>query len=298
MQWLIIVLVSYFILAISSIVDKFFLSKVFTHSLVYVIWVSLMSLVVFVLAPSTQWIGWYWLMVSLMTGAIFTLSLHLLYTALQRGEASRVVPLIGGAMPVIVFLVSWTFNLEDFTPKKIIAFVCLLLGSVLMTIMPGPKNKLTRIKGAYWALGGSLSFAIFFLLTQYIFDHQSFIDGLVWPRVGTALVIVILMLFKNNRHLLLVRFRTLHIKMRLGIISNQALAAAGFLGQNYAIDMGGSLSLITALQGIQYVFILLFAAILTWKFPHMIKEIISQKIIIQKIIALLLIVVGLYYITF
>ena len=47
MEWLIIVLVSYFILAISSIVDKFFLSKAFMHSIVYVIWVSLMSLVVF-----------------------------------------------------------------------------------------------------------------------------------------------------------------------------------------------------------------------------------------------------------
>lgn len=305
MNWLPIVLIAYFVLAISALVDKFLVSKVFTHAMIYVMWVSFLSLGAFLLIPgypslglpAVSWIGWGWFWISLLTGAIFTGALWLMYTALQRGEASRVIPFIGGAVPIIIFLISLIFELETFSQTKILAFALLITGSILITIMPNKRRKIARFRGMLTSTAASLAFAIFFLLTRFIFDAHNFVDGLVWPRVGTLVVLIVLLFFHHNRELLIRKFRKLSPKLRFGIISNQGLAAIGFLGQQYAIDLGGSLSLITALQGIQYAFILIFAAIATWKFPKMIEEKISKKIIIQKVLALGLIIIGLYFIS-
>lgn len=306
--WLIVVLVSYFVLAISTLIDKFFLSKVLGSSSFYVLWVSILSLSAFLVIPfpslmrwmrvpvsDLSWIGWYWFGIALITGAIFTLSLYLLYTALQKGETSRVVPLVGGGMPIIIFLVSYALNIETFNQQKLTAFAFLLLGSILISLMPSKKKLIQLDAGLWWALGASLAFATFFLLTKYMFWQHSFIDGIVWPRVGTLIVIVISMFWKLNRKHLAHPFKRINWHLRFGLIANQGLAAVGFLGQNYAIKLGGSLSLIAALQGAQYVFILVLAAIVSWRFPKLFKEQVSTNIIIQKVIALVLIMIGLYY---
>src|SRR3989344_7784787 len=151
--WLSVILVSYFILAISTLIDKFFLSKVLGSSSFYVLWVSILSLSAFLVIPfpsllrlmkvpvmDLTWIGWYWFGLAVITGAVFTLSLYLLYTALQKGEASRVVPLVGVGMPVIIFIVSYIFQVEIFTLPKLTAFLFLLVGSILITVMPSKKK--------------------------------------------------------------------------------------------------------------------------------------------------------------
>jgi hypothetical protein len=50
---------------------------------------------------------------------------------------------------------------------------------------------------------------------------------------------------------------------------------------------------INALQGVQYVFLLIFAIILSFKLPKILKEEISREIIFQKVAAILLIGAGL-----
>jgi drug/metabolite transporter (DMT)-like permease len=307
-SWVAVILVSYAILAISTLVDKFFLSKVVASSTFYVIWVSALSLVVFLAAPAATWIGWYWLTICLINGALFTLSLALLYKALQIGETSRVVPVVGGSTPLITFIISYAFGIEHFDPHTLLAFALLLGGTVLMSIMPPERTKKVKKSSAwfFWSVSAGLSFAVFFLMTQYIFSHQTyspygldttFINGIVWPRLGTLLVLIIMFFWKRNRQLVAHPFKSMGWRMRFGLIGNQALAAVGFLGQNYAIRLAESkLSIILALQGAQYGFILLLAALASWKHPHLLKESLGTQIIILKVLALILIGVGFYYI--
>ena len=306
MSWLPIVILSYLVLAVSTLVDKFFLSQVIASSRFYVMWVSALSVLAFLAAPAASWIGWDWFVIACIAGAVFTLSLALLYKALKVGEASRVAPLVGGSIPLIIFLFSLIFRLELFTTHTIIAFISLLLGTILITIMPDNKRQHTDRHWMWWSLGAGISFAAFFLLTKLVFSNQTsingfdntFINGIVWPRVGTLVVLIVMMFWKKNRSLLAHPFSKVSWKLRWSLISNQALAAFGFLGQNYAIKLGGSLSLITALQGVQYAFILLLAALASWKTPQVLKEYVSFNIIMQKIAALVLIAIGLYYSAF
>ncbi len=307
-SWIAVVLVAYAILAISTLVDKFFLSKVVASSTFYVIWVSALSLVVFIMAPAATWIGWGWLVICLVNGALFTLSLALLYKALQIGETSRVIPVIGGSTPLITFIVSYLLQPEKFAWQTILAFCLLLAGTVLLSVMPSdpkrPKDK--SLAWFYWSLSAGLSFSIFFLLTERIFAHTTisaygldttFINGIVWPRLGTLLVLIVMLMWKSNRQLVAHPFRTISWKMRSGLLGNQALAAVGFLGQNYAIRLAESkLPIILALQGAQYGFILLLAGLASWKHPHLLTEHISKQIIAMKVLALILMAIGFYYI--
>jgi len=73
------------------------------------------------------------------------------------------------------------------------------------------------------------------------------------------------------------------------------LGATGAMLQNYAVAIG-SVSLVTSLQGLQYVFLLVLTLFGTLLFPRVIKENISWRILSRKVIAIIFIVIGLYFI--
>ena len=78
-------------------------------------------------------------------------------------------------------------------------------------------------------------------------------------------------------------------------LSSQAGGASAGILQNWAIALAplAYVAFINALQGVQYVFLLIFAVLFSWKFPQLLKEQISKEIILQKVTAISLIGSGL-----
>lgn len=99
---------------------------------------------------------------------------------------------------------------------------------------------------------------------------------------------LLLLFFPTNRRTIFDTTRAIKIKTVGLFFSNKALAGIAFILLNYAIFLG-SVTLVNALQGIQYVFLLIIAIIISFKFPHILREQISRQIIVQKSIAILLI---------
>lgn len=312
MSWLYIIIVSYFILSISNLVDKIFLSKIVTQSIVYAIWVSILSILVVILlaidigfnqaagghaslfGDLTLMTPWF-IVISVFLGVLFTLAIYLLYSALQRGEASRVIPLIGGSMPVLIY--AMTFYYDPLDSKRLIAFIFLVAGTVLISLTPKDSHETHKKHGVRLAIGASLSFALYFVLTQYLFRQQGFINGLVWPRLGSAFVVMLLFFNKNIRTLMIQSLQPLSRRLRGTWLANQALGALGFVGQQYVISIPGvSVALISALQSMQYVFILIFASSMSFFKPQLLREYISPAVIVQKLLALVFIGVGLYFV--
>ena len=71
------------------------------------------------------------------------------------------------------------------------------------------------------------------------------------------------------------------------------LAVAAFILLNYAISLG-SVALINALQGAQYVFLIFIILALSEQYPRILREELSHRILLQKFIGVALIAVGLY----
>jgi len=68
---------------------------------------------------------------------------------------------------------------------------------------------------------------------------------------------------------------------------------------NVAIAISiGATAIINSLQGIQYVFVLLIVVFMSKKFPKVIKEELTKRVLIQKIIATVLIIIGVALIAF
>lgn len=74
--------------------------------------------------------------------------------------------------------------------------------------------------------------------------------------------------------------------------ANKTLSGIAFALLNYAIAIG-SVTLVNAMQGLQYVFLLIMVAILSYKYPNILTEAVSRKSLTQKIIAVTLIGLGL-----
>ena len=71
------------------------------------------------------------------------------------------------------------------------------------------------------------------------------------------------------------------------------MGTGGGLMQNYAIAIG-SVTIVSALQGVQFVFVLILSVIFSVYFPKVIKETITIPILLQKLFAIILISLGLY----
>ena len=79
--------------------------------------------------------------------------------------------------------------------------------------------------------------------------------------------------------------------------TGQATGALGFVLVNYAISLA-SVSLVNAMQGVQYGFLLLMVGLLGRKFPKILSERLSGGVLAQKIIAIALISAGIGFIAF
>jgi len=66
------------------------------------------------------------------------------------------------------------------------------------------------------------------------------------------------------------------------------------LFQNYAIAIG-SVTMVNALQGTQYAFLLILTILLSVRFPKILKEDVSESKIVLKIASLILISIGLFF---
>ena len=105
MSWLLLAIGAYLILAIVNLADKFLLDKFLPSAKAYTFLVGAMGVAVIVIAPwFLEWPGWSLFLGNILVGALFPGALLLLYKALRDGEASRIITLIGGLVPVFTIV--------------------------------------------------------------------------------------------------------------------------------------------------------------------------------------------------
>jgi drug/metabolite transporter (DMT)-like permease len=311
MSWILVALLAYFFLAIANLFDKFLVDNVLSSSKAYAFIACLMGALVFVAAPwFLKWPGYNWLLFNLLSGAIFAAALWFLYEALRRGEASQTLVFIGGLTPVFSILFSILFFKEHYTNTEWIGIVALLVGILIVAFLPRNRNFLSRVlaklkiqegiskSSLLLALLSALAYAIYFVSTKYAYSAQPFASVFMWNRLGAALFVLIFLIRKSDREQIAKAFKKpkhSNANNKYLVVFNQILGSFGFILQNYAIFLG-SVALVNAFQGVQYAFLLLVSSVLAVLSPKLLKETFSVKIFIQKLAAVLIIGIGLYFI--
>lgn len=295
MLWLIIIILAYFLLAISALGDEYLLGGP-PNPKSYSFYVGTLGLLVIVLIP---FVGFSipdtpQIVLSLLAGTIFIFALFGFFTGLEYYEVSRIVPAVGALLPLFTFGLVFLFSggKEILILREFFAFLLLILGSVFISLVTGKKISFKSLQIS--ALTAFL-FALSFVLAKYVYLAQPFWSGFISMRVGGFLAALCFLFSKQVRDEIFRRKSTFQRKTGTIFLGNQVVGASAFLLQNWAIALVplSLLPFINALEGIKYVFLLSFTTLLSLKFPQILKEEISRKTIIQKIIAISLIIGGL-----
>jgi len=295
MLWLIIAILSYFLFAVVSLGDKYLLAGP-PNPKSYSFYVGILGVLVLVLIPFVDFIipDFYEILLCFLAGAIFIFALLGFYEGLQRFEASRIIPAIGGFSPLFIFILVFFFSGGEVILgfKEILAFLLLILGSVFIAWSPSAKASLKSLKIS--ALTAFL-FALFFVLTKYVYILLPFWTGFIWIRIGAFLVALFFIFFKDIRKEIFSGGLTFNKKTGVFFLFNQGIGGGASILQNWAVALAGLvyLSVINALQGVQYVFLFILTLLFSLKFPNFFKEEISKKVIFQKLSAIFFIGIGL-----
>jgi len=310
MSWITVALAAYLLLAVANLLDKFLIDNVLSSSKAYAFSICLMGLVVFLAAPwFLEWPGWTLFSFNILVGFIFAIALYFLYESLRRGEASRVLVFIGGITPVFSLIFSVLFFKEQFTRNQWLGIITILAGVLIIAYLPTTRTYLTRImrklkieqksfsNALLFALLSALAYSLYFISSKYAYGFQPFFSAFIWSRLGAAIFVLLFLIRKSDRKQIFSAIGKKNPnKNKFLVLVNQGFGSLGFMLQNYAIFLG-SVTLVNALQGFQYAFILLISTVLALLSPKLLKETFSWRIICQKGLAIIVIGLGIYFLT-
>lgn len=298
MTWLWITVVAYAILGLVSVIDRYLLSGPLPNPRAYTFYVGSLGMLVFLLTPffGLEVLPPILLGIAFLSGFFFVAALFFLYSGLNKFEASRVVPAMGGLVPVFTLVFSFVILQGSAVAGwDWLAFIFLISGSVTITLERGKKITLPSLK---FAAGAALFFALSFVLAKYAYLAASFWSPFVWMRVGGFIFAAgIFVLSADLRQMLFAKKAgepAGRRKTTVIFLSNQVLGAGGSILQSLAIFLAPALyvAFVNALEGLIYVFVLIYTVLISVFFPRLIYEVFTKKTTLQKAVATALVVAG------
>jgi glucose uptake protein len=295
MNWLIVVCLAYLFNAIAISIDKALLKKEVPNPAAYTFYISALgagSVVLlffdFKIPTLVQFVY------NFLAGATFTVGLYLMFVALQKADVSRVTPFIGGLNPFFIFILAALFLGERMTSNQLLAFFVILAGTFLISLNFKKDKGIGR--AFLIALPSAIFYAISYAITKYVFNTQTFISGFVFIRLGAFIAALFLLLSTANRRAIFSTVKTSSGGSKLAFGVGQTCGALSAILVNWAISLA-SVSLVNALQGLQYVFLFIIILGLKNKYPKLLDEDLSRRVYIQKVVSIGLIVLGLFLIS-
>ncbi|MEK7663988.1 MAG: hypothetical protein AAB340_00860 [Patescibacteria group bacterium] len=293
--WLLIIILAYLFFGIASFGDKLVLSRSKNPKL-YVFYVGILSLLVLLLIPFVgillpNKVSFFWI---ILTSLVFILGLYFLYSAVEKFDVSRVIPIVGAIQPIfILFLSRIFFGYGAMKLNNLLALLILLIASIIISFEKKLELNKNLLKLSLWA---SLLIALSFVLMKMVFLNLSFFQGIIWIGIFNFLFVLVFFFSEKFREKIFAKKSAFDKRTIFLVILTQSAGGLGGFLQNLAIFLAPAwnLAIINALRGIQYVFLFIITLIFSKFLPKILKEELSKKLISQKIISIVLIVVGLY----
>lgn len=294
MLWLLAITSAYLCFALASLGDRIVLSGP-SRPKSYTFFVGILSAAVVFLIPFIginvpQGILWLWIILA----AFFNImGIYSMFSALDVFDVSKIIPTVGALQPIFVVILSLLiWGGSSMEGDQVFAFAVLLLGSVLISIEKNYRVTRRSLKLSFFA---ALFFSLEMILAKIVYLDINFWDGFIWMKIF-GFVFVLAFLFNRT-----FRSDVFKIDQRLdkknGIIFFIAQGFGGLANilQGWAISLVplAYLGIMNAMKGFQYLFLFIFVLIISLTWPKLLKEKISKIIIVQRIIAIILIALGL-----
>lgn len=306
-SFIIIASIGYVLLAAVAILDKFILTKELQVS-TYTFYSTIFFFAALLLYPFSEPVSFNGFLWALGSGLGFGFATWAMFLALKRGAATHVVPFIGAVAAIFVYGFSFIV-LGDALSLLQTAGIVMLVSASLLFSYDTEHAKRKKVVGKQslhpafgWALLSGFLYAVSHVASKHFYGDYSFVTGLVWAQ-GSVGIVAFFTLFSavTRRNIFKDIFEKkvhhdAHGEMHNGhhhgiVFADKALGLAGTLAIQYAIATG-SVAVVTGLVGLQYALIMIFAGISTLFAPQFFKEYFSKKEVVLKILAIILVVVG------
>ncbi len=270
MSWIFLATAGQFLNAIVAIFDKYIVSdeKVLPRPFVYAFYSCLVTggwIIIFFLgwipglsdigmpslenvqAPSLQVVA-----MAFLSAYTFFMALVSMFDALKRADASNTMPIIGSVSALSAFGLSYLFLNEELHDNYILGVILLSVGTMLVA------QTLPRKSVVLHVFHSGLFFALHYITMKGLFLETSFDDGFFWSRIG--FVVFTLSLLLVPVYFDKVKTETGKVTKKTGMIVLLVKVLAGVASFMLlkATDIGGA-TVVQALGGLQYVFILLIS---------------------------------------
>ena len=268
MSWIFLAAAAQFLAAIVAIVDKYIVSddKVLPRPFVYAFYSCLFTggwVAVYFLSfvpglnqlplPSFTNVSAPSLIVvalAFLAAYTFFMALVSMFDALKKADASDVIPVIGAVAAVSSFGLSYYFFDTRLAPNFLWGIGFLALGTFLVSRVQFDKSV------ALHAIHAGVFFAFHIITMKGLFIATSFDDGFFWSRIGFVFFALSLLLVPSYYEKITAQTKKTTKKAGSIIIFNKVLAGISAFMILKAADLG-EVSVVQALDGLKFVFILI-----------------------------------------
>ncbi len=276
--------------SIAVTVDKFLLTKTIPDPLIYIFYFSLISLLALLVIPFVPLPTTYVLILGSISTLAWTAGAYLMFKVLKQGQIQRVIPVIGALTPIFLLI----FAFQSLSIVQIEAIAILIAGLLFLTL-PDLKGRFNK-QELVMEIISALFFAVSYYLLRLAFEKQSFLTVLVWSKPVLIPLGMGIFIIPSLRKKILSFLGLNNSKPGKGaflFIFGQISAAASELLLTFSISLANP-AIVNSLQGLKYVFLLIFSLILGKRFPQIFKNNFRGFYALIQILGVGLIGVGLY----
>jgi drug/metabolite transporter (DMT)-like permease len=308
MNWLSITIVAYFLLALEIILDKFLLSsKRVSHPAIYAFYsgtLGLFAIIIGLVSGGLHFIDFHKIVFSFIAGTIFIYGMLSLFFAVRKGEASRVLPVVGAVIPITTFFLSIIFLHERLGMQGIFGIAALIFGGLLISFELDKIEKRIFFKGFRSSLLAGFFLALSAIMIKALYNGDNFLNVFAWTRGGAFLGTLSFFLIPVWRKAILgslLKFKKSEKeekKSGLSFVLAKIFGGSGSFLKEFATSLtSASVTIVSALVSVEYVFIFILSIIFSAWVPEIMREKKDLKTILQKIFAIILIAIGIVFVS-
>jgi uncharacterized membrane protein len=304
MTWFIVALGAPFVWSLVNHCDKIILSRYFkgggSGGLMIFVGVVAIPLSIFIgfLYPEVFLVGSTEIAYLIVSGLLYNVAVFLYLKALETEDASYIVPFWQLA-PVFSYILGVMFLQEYLSTDKLLASLIVIFGALILSLEFKKGQRISINKGT---AGIMMLSALFIACTNVFFkksaiDDLPFVVSMFWNQIGMAIFAVAFFAdTKFRREFNDVIQKNSNSVLALNIFE-QIAEVVGIIINNFAILLAPVALVVLVEYTAQPLFVFIEGIIFTLLFPKLVHEDLSKNNLIQKLVAIIIMGIGLYMIT-
>ncbi|HVU19091.1 MAG TPA: DMT family transporter [Rhizomicrobium sp.] len=294
MSWILLAFCGPVLWAASTHIDKFLVERFFKDSdvgalLIFTALIGVPGMPLIAAFTDVMSLGTTGIVVTAISGLLYLTAIYFYLRALQQEEASVIAPLFQTST-LFTYVFAYFILHETLTGWRIVGGLLVMASAVVSSYEPRGARRfkwsvVAPILVCTAVLAGSS------VMFKYFAIQDAFWPVTFWSFAGQAVFGTVLLAIPHIRRQFFGMFRT-HPGAVLGInAANEVINLGGGLAARYA-SLLGPVSLVQAIGGTTSFFVFAFGVVLSLFYPKLGRENLSRRNLIQKGIAVTLIVAG------